>query len=304
MQEESLSFVGLGQMGLPLASRLWHAVKGEWQMRVFDRQASRMTPLLEAGAWRASELATVASRGGIVFTRLTDDRQLLQVALGEGGLLKQLGTGGIHVSLSPGSPQVAVQIARLYRQAGASYLSAIVLGRPEEVERGAISLFLAGDQTARTRVRPLLASLTPHLCDLGEQAEWANMAAIGVNVLVASAIEAMGEVAALVEAYGLSREPFLHRMAACPLFQGALFTRYGAERIGPRAFTDDPYPVERGLKEVELALLSAQHKGVALPCADATYEHLLAARQAGRGSEDWSVLSEFICPETEIWRDA
>jgi len=294
-RHEQVRFVGLGNMGQPMALHILQAMSDESDLSVFDQRAERMSPLVARGARAVDQLAEVARPGGIVFTMVPDDRALLQVALGEGGILKQLGTGGVHVSLSTVSPDVSTQLARLYQKQGCAYLAATVLGRPDVAERGELSIFLAGDPAAKLRVRPLLAAMGKRLYDLGEQVEVANIVKIGYNFLIASAIEAMGEAAALVEAYGMDRERFLNMLVESPFFRGTVFEGYGS-MIGTRDFSDARFPVALGLKDVELALQVSQRKKVELPYADVFYEHLLAAQAAGRGYEDWAVLSEFAQP--------
>jgi 3-hydroxyisobutyrate dehydrogenase-like beta-hydroxyacid dehydrogenase len=224
-----------------------------------------------------------------------DDRTLLQITLGEGGILNQLGTGGIHVSCSTVSPNVSEQLAKLYQKHRCTYLAATVLGRPDVAERGALSILLAGKLAAKQRVKPLLASMGTRLYDLGEQVEVANVAKIACNFLIASAIEAMGEAAALADAYGLDRPRFFQVLKESPLFSGTVFEGYGA-MIGARDFSDNRFPVKYGLKDVELAIQVGQHHELDLPYADVAFEHLLAAQEAGRGNEDWAVLSDFARP--------
>ncbi len=298
--DEHVSFVGLGQMGQPMARNLLHGIQGKRELWVFDQHVERLAPLLSQGARSVERLGHVGKPGGIVFTMVPDDRTLLQVTLGEEGILKQLGAGGIHVSLSTVSPQVSEQLARLYHQQGSAYLTATVLGRPEVAERGALVLFLAGNAAAKARVQPLLMTMGKQLYDLGEHVATANITKIACNFLIASAIEAMGEAAALVEAFGLDRERFFQMLTETPLFRGAVFEGYGA-MIGARTFADSRFPVAYGLKDVALAMQVARQKEVDLPYADVAYEHLLAAQEAGRGQEDWSVLSDFARLRTSHW---
>ena len=116
--QDQLGFVGLGNMGQPMAHHLLQAVLGKMVVRVYDQRTERMASLVAQGAYRAPSLGEVARPGGIVFTMVANDQELLQVALGDGGILHQLGTGGIHVSLSTVSPEVSAQLVKLYRQQG------------------------------------------------------------------------------------------------------------------------------------------------------------------------------------------
>ena len=288
--KQSIGFVGLGQMGQPMALNLLQA---GFELRVFDVREERLAPLLEWGAQRAQRLEDVTEPGGIVVTMVPDDRTLLQVALGEGGILSRIGQDGIHLSLSTVSPEVAAQLAKLYEHQGSYYVSATVLGRPEVAEAGQLTLFVSGHPTGRTFVQPVLQALAKNTYDLGERVELANVFKLGYNFLIAAAIEAMGEAAALVERCGANRARFLRMLVEFPLFKGTVYQGYG-RMIGDRDYSDARFPVALGLKDVELVLQAAERVDLPLPYAGIAHGHLLAAQAAGRSHEDWSVLADFV----------
>lgn len=287
---ERIGFVGLGQMGQPMALNL---LRAGFELRVFDLREERITPLVAQGARRGTSPGEVIEPGGIVLSMVPDDRALLAVALGEGGILSRIGQGGIHLSLSTVSPEVSAQLARVYGQQGSHYLAATVLGRPEVAEAARLSIFLSGYPDAKARVLPLLEALGLHLYDLGARVEVANAVKLGYNFLIAAAIEAMGEAAALVEQCGADRAQFLRMLVESPLFTGAVYEGYG-RMIGERDYGEARFPVEMGLKDVELILQAAEHNDVPLPYAGIVREHLLAAQAGGRALEDWSVLAEYV----------
>jgi len=168
-----------------------------------------------------------------------------------------------------------------------------VLGRPEVAEAGQLTLFVSGHPTGRTFVQPVLQALAKNTYDLGERVELANVFKLGYNFLIAAAIEAMGEAAALVEHWGADRAQFLRMLFESPLFTGAVYEGYG-RMIGERDYSDARFPVPMGLKDVELMLQAADRVAVPLPFAEIIHAHLLAARIAGRAHEDWSVLADFV----------
>jgi 3-hydroxyisobutyrate dehydrogenase-like beta-hydroxyacid dehydrogenase len=290
---QPIGFVGLGQMGQPMAR---HLLRAGYRLRVFDVREERMAPLVALGAEPGTSPGDAAEPGGIVLSMVPDDRALLVVALGEGGILSRLGRGGVHLSLSTVSPEASAQLAKVYRQQGSHYLAATVLGRPELAEAARLSIFFSGDPNAKARVLPLLEALGTHLYDLGERVEIANAVKLGYNFLIAAAIEAMGEAAALVEHFGVDRAQFLRMLVASPLFAGTVYEGYG-RMIGERDYSDARFPVPMGLKDVELMLQVADHVALPLPYAEIVYDHLLAARAAGRAHEDWSVLADFVTQE-------
>ncbi len=288
--KETIGFVGLGQMGQPMALNLLQA---GFELRVFDLDEERLAPLVAQGVEPGASPGDATEPGGIVLTMVQDDRALLAVALGEGGILRRIGQDGIHLSLSTVSPEVAAQLAKVYEEQGSHYLAGTVLGRPEVAQAAQLSIFLSGHSDAKGRVLPLLQSLGTHLYDLGERVEVANVVKLGYNFLIAAAIEAMGEAAALVEQCGADRAQFLRMLIESPLFKGAVYEGYG-HMIGERDYREARFPVAMGLKDVELVLRVAEHVDVPLPYAEIVHEHLLTALMSGRSHEDWSVLADFV----------
>jgi 3-hydroxyisobutyrate dehydrogenase-like beta-hydroxyacid dehydrogenase len=201
---ERIGFIGLGQMGQHMALSLLQA---GFELRVFALREERIAPLLAQGEEPGASPGKVTE------------------------------PGGIHLSLSTVPPEVSAQLAKVYRQQGSHFLAATVLGRPEVAEAARLSIFLSGHHNAKARVLPLLEALGSHIYDLGEGVEIANAVKLGYNFLVAAAIEAMGEAAALVEHCGADRAQFLRMLIESPLFTGAVYKGYG-RMIGDRDYSD------------------------------------------------------------------
>src|SRR6266704_1962814 len=111
-----VGFIGLGNMGQPMAANL---VKAGYPVRVWNRSAAR-----------AASLAT--------------DQVLEEVIGANRELLRRLGPGGIHVSTSTVAPATARRLAEGHQQYGVTYLAAPVLGRPDAAAAAKLWLFLSG----------------------------------------------------------------------------------------------------------------------------------------------------------------
>src|SRR5271168_2407441 len=94
--KETVGFIGLGSMGLAMATNL---VKAGFGLRVYNRTADKARPLLELGASLARSPAEAVSPGGVVVTMVSDDRVVEDVTLGANGFLARLGDG-VHLSMS------------------------------------------------------------------------------------------------------------------------------------------------------------------------------------------------------------
>jgi 3-hydroxyisobutyrate dehydrogenase-like beta-hydroxyacid dehydrogenase len=290
-----IGFVGLGQMGQPMALNL---LKAGFDIRVFDIREERLAPLVELGACRAFRLGEVAEPGGIVLTMVPENSALLDVALGEDGIMRRLGKGGIHLSCSTVSPEVSEQLATLYAEQGSHYLTATVSGRPDVAAAAGLSIYLSGHPDAKGRVLPLLRVLGKHIYDVGGNVALANAVKLGANFLILAALVAMGTAADFVTRQGGDRELFLRMMAESPLFGGAVYEGYG-RMIGQQDYSEAHFPVLMGIKDASLVILAAERISLPMPIARLAYEALLAAQQAGRSLEDWSVLADYVTAHVE-----
>src|SRR5260370_27246433 len=162
--KETIGFIGLGAMGLPMATNLQKAGFG---LRVYNRTAEKARPLLEQGAILACSPAEAAAPGGIVVTMVSDDRAVEAVTLGSGGLLDRL-RDGVHVSMSTITPRTARRPADLHRERGSHYVASPVFGKPEVAARAELWVVTSGDAAARARVRPLQEAMSQRVHHFGD----------------------------------------------------------------------------------------------------------------------------------------
>src|SRR5439155_2108441 len=150
--KETVGFIGLGGMGLAMATNL---LKAGFGLRVYNRTAEKARPLLERGATLVRSPAEAAEPGGIVVTMVSDDRALEAVTLGADGLLGRLGDG-VHLSMSTIAPSTARRLAERHRECGAHYVTSPVFGKPEVAAQAKLWVVTSGDAAAaRARVRPV-----------------------------------------------------------------------------------------------------------------------------------------------------
>src|SRR5258708_35161126 len=125
--KETIGFIGLGGMGLAMATNL---LKAGFGLRIYNRTAEKARPLLEQGATLARSPAEATESGGVVVTMVSDDQAVEEVTLGADGLLSRLGDG-VHLSMSTIAPRTARRLAGLHGGPGAGYIASPVFGKPE-----------------------------------------------------------------------------------------------------------------------------------------------------------------------------
>src|SRR6266404_1967713 len=280
--KETIGFIGLGGMGLAIATNLSQAGFG---LRVYNRTASKARPLLEQGARLVRSPAEAAEPGGVVVTVVSDDRAIEEVTLGANGLLSRLGDG-VHLSMSTIAPRTARRLAGLHRERGGHYVASPVFGKPEVAAQAKLWIATSGDAAARARVRPVQEAMSQRIFDFGEDPSAANVIKLAGNFLLGAAIEAMAEAFTLAQKHGVPRrqtyEFFTQTLFDCFVYRG-----YG-ELIAAEHY--QPVGARPSLirKDYGLILEAAAAELVPMPLAGLIHERLTATVAKGRDDVDWA----------------
>lgn len=279
-----IGFIGLGNMGLPMAHNL---LKAGHALSVFNRTKARADSLLAQGAVWAPSPRAVAEQTEIVISMLADDAALQAVAFGEQGILAGLTKNGIHVDMSTVSPDTSKDLARRYRERQVHFLAAPVFGRPEAAVAAKLWICPAGPAEVIERCRPLFNAMGQGVIVVGTDPHLANVLKLVGNFFVISAIETLSEALTLAEKAGLKVETVLDVIKA--LLPVPLFLGYST-RMAHNEFTPPGFGLQLGLKDVGLMRKLADQANAPLPLADIAHEHLRAALAKGRGDLDWGAL--------------
>jgi 3-hydroxyisobutyrate dehydrogenase-like beta-hydroxyacid dehydrogenase len=280
-----IGFIGLGGMGLGMATRLSSTAA----VAVYDVRPERADLVTGPHARAAASVRDIAVPGGTVFTMLPDDRAVLGVAEGPDGLAAQLGAGGLHINTSTVSAEAARRLTELYASTGGQYVAAPVWGRPDKAAEGWLTCALAGEETAKRRARPLLEKLTARIEDFGTEPYRANVAKIAGNFLVAAAIESLAEALAMAEKQGLDRRQLARLLTEtafnCPVYQlyGRLVAEQRCDSVG--------FTVTLGRKDLRLVRETGAEVDAPMPIANIVENRLITSVARGRAAEDWSALS-------------
>ncbi len=282
-----VGFIGVGQMGAPMAQRLLAAGH---ELTVFNRTASAAYALAEHGA-RIALSPAQALDADVVISMLADDAAVRDVWLTSGLSLRMLATA-VHLNMATASPGIARELAIAHAQGGSQYVSAPVFGRPSAAAGGELDIIVAGNSLAIDRCAPLFAAMAKQVFIVGEDTAMANAVKIARNFLIASVIEGLGEAFALARKAGVAEGDFLNILTSTSLDAPA-YRHYG-KVIANKEFEPAAFSMELGLKDIELALSTAAALGVVMPSAELIRKQLMAAIASGRGQQDWAALAAHI----------
>jgi 3-hydroxyisobutyrate dehydrogenase-like beta-hydroxyacid dehydrogenase len=289
MADKRIGFIGGGNLAQPLIS---HLLEAGYELFLYNRTASRLTPFANKAKLCASP-AELCRQVSIVFSLVADDTALQNITEGPQGVCSGLRPGGIHVSMSTVSPTLIGQLHQAHQQQGCILLSAPIMGRPEAARNRAIHICVAGDETAKKLVEPIFRDMgARQIFDYGPDPAHASVAKLGINFLLASAIEAMAEAFRLIESNGISTEIF-YRMITNTLFSCPAYQGYG-RLILDQVYDPAQFSLRLGLKDVHLVQEAAANQQIQMPLAEIIAQHLKEALEKGWGEKDWSAFTALV----------
>ena len=282
-----VGFIGLGNLGLPIATNL---LRAGYVIKVYNRTKEKAASLVVGGAQAVSYSHEVADRGGIVISLVSDDNALLDVANDE--LAGALGNGGLHISMSTIGANTSRDLATHHKKFGVNYLAAPVFARPEAAaaKKGFVCLS-GGNPSERSRAHAVLTdAVAQQVFDFGNDAGAANVVKLIGNFMLAASIELMAEVFALSEKNGLETQS-VYEMLTSTLFAAPVFQNYG-RLILNRKFDPPSFRLALGLKDVNLILQNSNQTKSPLPMANLVRDKMMKSIAHGNDERDWAAFSE------------
>ena len=281
-----VGFIGLGRMGQGMARRILGAGH---ELSVFDMVAAAMAPFGEAGARVASSVADLCSGREVVATMLVEDKAILDVALGAGGLCESLPRGAIHLVMGTHGVATVRELESKHRDAGQVLVAAPVLGRPDLAAAGQLGIVAGGPDEAVKRCEPLLSVMGRKTFPAGEKPESATAIKLANNAVLGCAMVAMAEGFALVRKYGVVPQVFQDVMTE-GLFSATAYKVYGQKMVD-ESYDQVGSPIFVGLKDANLIASAADLARVPMPSHNVYHDRLLGAVAHGDGDRDQAVLA-------------
>ena len=258
-EKPKVGFIGLGIMGAPMSMNLLNA---GFELVVWNRTASKMEPLLEAGAEAAESPADAAARSEVVVSIVGDSPDVEQVALGENGVVDGIQAGGVYVDMSTISPAVTRRVAERLSAKGALMLDAPVSGGDIGAQAGTLSIMVGGPSEAFQKCLPLFEAMGKNIVHAGEEnglgqyVKLCNQTACVLNLL------AMCESISLGAKAGLDLEKML-----AAITKGAAGS-WMLTNVAPKVLDGDWEPgfmIDLQQKDLRLVLEAAAELNLPLP---------------------------------------
>jgi len=290
----NVGFIGLGQMGPAMAGSL---LRAGHDVTVYNRTPGKAQGLVDRGAHQAARVAD-ACRGDAVITMLADDDAVQAAAFGEGGVLRSLARGAVHVSMSTISLALCERLAEAHAAAGHRFVAAPVFGRPDAAALGKLLIVAAGNPDAIDACMPLFGAMGQKTVPVGQAPGTASVLKLSGNFLLASVVEALGEALALVRKVGIDPRRYVELLSST-FFPGPVFATYGGmianEKYQPAAFA-----ATLGEKDIRLTLAAAEALRVPMPLASLVHDRLQELIARGGAQLDWAAIAKLAADDAGL----
>lgn len=284
-----VGFVGLGNMGRPMASNL--ARKG-FDLSVYDINAAAVEALVALGASAGSDVASVTEGAEVIVTMLPNSQIVQDVILGPNGVIALASPGTAILDMSTIDPEVTDSLASAAKEAGLGFVDAPVGRLSTHAERGESLFMVGGSDEDVALVRPLLDAMGTTIFHCGPAGAGTRTKLVN-NFLAIGACQLNAEGFALAQGMGLNLEKTLDVLNGTSAFNGQMQMAWPN-----KVFRDDIAPgfaLDLAHKDLSLVMTAAASAKVPLFVGAAAREAFSSARARGYGSKDFSVILDAHC---------
>jgi 3-hydroxyisobutyrate dehydrogenase len=289
-----IGFIGLGNMGAPMATNL---VKAQHHVAGFDIVAAARDALAANGGHVASGIPEAAEAGDIVITMLPAGPQVREVYFGPDGVLAHARPGALLIDCSTIDVETARIVAVEAAAKGFAMLDAPVSGGTIGAAAGTLTFMVGGTDETFARARPILAAMGRTIVHAGP-AGAGQTAKICNNMILAASMIAVCEGFALAEKLGLPAQT-LFDICRTSTSQCWAMTGYcpvpGPVPAAPSNRGYAPgFTAANMLKDLRLSQQAAGATGAATPLGAAATNLYQLYVDAGGGPLDFSGIMQFL----------
>ncbi|MCG8423773.1 MAG: NAD(P)-dependent oxidoreductase [Proteobacteria bacterium] len=284
---EKVGFIGLGIMGRGMANNL---LKAGFSVRVWNRTASRINALVEAGAEAGSSPQDVAAKSDICIVCVSDTPDVEAVILGGNGVVHGAKKGNLVIDCSTISPQRTKTIAAELNEKGIHMLDAPISGGSEGAARGTLSIMVGGDETQFERARPVFEAMGKTITHVGPQGA-------GQSVKLVNQILVVGNMLAVSEAFVFAQASGLDLRQTLAAVAGGAAGSWMLSNRAPQCYERDWRPgftINLQQKDLRLVLEAADQLGVPIPGTSLIFNLYRPLEAQGHGEEGNHALIKAI----------
>ena len=183
-----IAFIGVGNMGNPMAQQLVNAGK---QVKVFDVSEQAIKIAKETGLNVVNSLEELLSNSSAVISMLPEGKHVQELYLGENGILTKISQDSLIIECSTIDIETSLKIGDYAKSLGIKMIDAPVTGGVMGARVGKLNFLVGGSQEAVKLATPLLEIMGQKILHAGEQGSGVgvkicNNMSLGISMIAAS----------------------------------------------------------------------------------------------------------------------
>jgi 3-hydroxyisobutyrate dehydrogenase len=282
---QTIAFVGLGAMGLPMAGNLLragHIVRG------FDLNPASLAAFTALGG-RPANGAAAAADGADMLVLMVVNAEQAESVLFDAGAAAALKEGGTAIVMATCSPAAVESMAAKAATRGRRFVDAPVSGGTVGAQAGSLTIMASADDTTYAAAEPVLKAMGSRLYRVGDRPGQGAMVKT-INQLFCGL-----HIAVAAEAFSLAEKAGLDTKVLLDIYSGSAASSFMLGNRGPRMLEDDGLvtsAVDIFVKDLGLVLDAGRQMKAPLPLAALAYQMFLATSGMGLGRKDDSQVIE------------
>ncbi|MCB1691917.1 MAG: 3-hydroxyisobutyrate dehydrogenase [Pseudomonadales bacterium] len=289
-----IGFIGLGNMGGPMATNL---LKAGHSVKVFDIVDDLTKPLARDGATVAESAAAAVTDVEVLISMLPASVHVESLYLGKSGLLERIDPATLVVDSSTIAPSSAVKVATAASEKGIAMIDAPVSGGVGGAVAGTLTFIVGGSTEAFERARPILADMGKNLFHAGD-AGAGQVAKICNNMLLSVLMTGTAEALQLGVSKGLDPAVLSEIMRKSSGGNWALevYNPWPGvmENVPASRDYEGGFLVDLMIKDLGLAMEAAMEAGTSTPMGSLARNLYLNHRHQGFGRKDFSSIQKMF----------
>lgn len=274
-----LGFVGVGNMGKPMATNL---LKANHQLAIYDINPKPLEELTKIGAIVKGKPSEIPPLAEVVFLSLPGHTVAEEVMLGNDGVITTLRKGQIVVDTTTSLPSVSRKIAEKVRAVGADFLDASVSGGPDGATAQTLTFMVGGEANVLEKVRGLLETLGKKIFYIGPHG-------LGNTMKLVNNLIAITNTACFIEGMVLGTKAGINPTTLFEVLSSCSGNSYVLQKKAPRILNGNFKPMfslDLEYKDLYLGTALAQELRVPVLLASLAKQLFEMARSKGLGNED------------------
>jgi 3-hydroxyisobutyrate dehydrogenase-like beta-hydroxyacid dehydrogenase len=278
---ETIGFIGLGNMGLPMALNL---CKAGYPLLVCSGKPESSRQIEAAGGRRVSSFAELARQADMVITIVPADKEVLELYTVPGGLIENMRDTAVCIDMTSAKGSTKQAVADCAKQKGkkTGVIDAPVSGGVQGAKAGTLTIMVGCEKSLFDRALPVFQAMGKKITHTGDIGSASNIKMI--NQMINA-----GNSAVACEALCVAKKLGVNLDAMCDIINDSSGASFVFKNNAPRFIKDDHVPgfrLDLMKKDVGLFIESAQAHSAFTPMSEFVYQVFKAASNQGYGDKN------------------